>query len=71
MKKRKYAIGVVVFLAFLLAFAGAGQAAMWVGAELGGNFPTSPAGSVDRNGVNVGGAAFNPSVIGGAIVGYD
>ncbi len=71
MKKQKYVIGVAVLLAALLAFAGVAQSAMWVGAELGGNFPTSPASSVDVNGVNRGGAGFAGSVIGGATLGYD
>ena len=40
MKKQKYAVGVAVLLAALLAFAGVAQSAMWAGVELGGNFPT-------------------------------
>jgi outer membrane protein W len=71
MKRQKYIVGVAVLLAALLAFAGVAQSAMWVGAELGGNKPSSPSGSVDINGVNVGGAGFAASVIGGVTLGYD
>jgi opacity protein-like surface antigen len=71
MKKQTYAVVVAVLLAALLAFAGVAQSAMWVGAELGGNFPTSPAASVQVDGTGLGGAGFATSVIGGAIIGYD
>ena len=40
MKKKAYSLGVAVLLAALLAFAGVGQSAMWVGAESGANFPS-------------------------------
>jgi hypothetical protein len=74
MKKTTYVVGVVVLLAALLALPGVGQSAMWVGAEIGGNFvPNSSVdasfpglGNVTLNDVN-----FRPSVIGGATIGYD
>ena len=39
MKKKTYVLGVAVLLAALLALSGVAQSAMWVGAEIGGNFP--------------------------------
>jgi len=75
MKKKMYVLGVAALMAALLAMAGVAQSAMWVGAELGGNFPmdatidvtVSPfpgAGSVSNVGIR-------PSVIGGVTIGYD
>jgi outer membrane protein W len=74
MKKKAYLLGMAVLLAALLALPGVGQSAMWVGAELGGNFPLSSSvdlsapggGSLNAKDVN-----FTPSVIGGATIGYD
>lgn len=70
MKKRTYVVGVAVLLAALLAMAGVAQSAMWVGAELGANFPANS--DVRFNGNSLGSnTSFNPAVIGGAIIGYD
>jgi hypothetical protein len=74
MKKRTYVVGVAVLLAALLAMAGAAQSAMWVGAELGGNFPLSSTLDVSIPGVGSGSfddVNFAPSVIGGVTIGYD
>ncbi len=38
MKKKMYVLGMAVLVAALLALSGVAQSAMWVGAELGGNF---------------------------------
>jgi hypothetical protein len=72
MKKKTYVLGVAVVLAGLLALTGVAQSAMWVGAELGGNFnayPTvrvsAPGGSRSSN------TEVRPSVIGGVTIGYD
>jgi opacity protein-like surface antigen len=70
MKKKTYVVGVAVLLAALLAMAGVAQSAMWVGVELGGNFPASS--DVKVNGNSTGSNTnFNPAVIGGATIGYD
>jgi hypothetical protein len=69
MKKKTYVVGVAVLLAALLAMAGVAQSAMWVGAELGGNFIGSS--NTYLNGRDIGSSSFNPSVIGGATIGYD
>jgi opacity protein-like surface antigen len=70
MKKKTYVVGVAVLLAALLAMAGVAQSAMWVGAEIGGNF-TAPS-DIRVNGNSLGGnTSFSPAVIGGAIIGYD
>jgi hypothetical protein len=71
MKKKISVLGVAALVA-LLALSGVAQSAMWVGAELGGNFNLG----VDTK-ISVG--AFSrdfttevrPSVIGGATIGYD
>jgi hypothetical protein len=68
MKKRMYVLGVAALLAALLALSGVAQSAMWVGAELGGNF--NPAASVNAGPFSVN-ADIKPSVIGGATIGYD
>jgi hypothetical protein len=70
MKRRMSVLGVVALVA-LLALPGAAQSAMWVGAQLGGNFNSTDlhvsAGPISgTTGVNV-----RPSVIGGATIGYD
>ncbi len=69
MKKKTYVLGTAVLLAAMLALAGVAQSAMWVGAELGGNFPASS--KVDINGLQFDSTNFNPSVIGGVTLGYD
>ena len=69
MKKKIYVVGVAVLLAALLALSGVAQSAMWVGAELGGNFPASP--MAKANGKELGGVNFDGTVIGGVTLGYD
>jgi hypothetical protein len=71
MRRKTWLLVMAVLVTALLALSGVAQSAMWVGGEIGGNFPTSPSGSVDVNGVTVGGAGFAASVIGGATLGYD
>jgi hypothetical protein len=71
MKKKLYVLGVAALVAAMLAMSGVAQSAMWVGAELGGNFAS---GSGDTNIFGVSTSAdlgFKPSVIGGATIGYD
>jgi len=71
MKKKMYVLGVAALVAALLAMSGVAQSAMWVGAELGGNFAS---GSANTNlfGIDISAdLGFKPSVIGGAIIGYD
>jgi len=71
MKKKNYLLRVAVLLAGLLALSGVAQSAMWVGAELGGNFPAASA-NTNLFGVSTSAdLGFKPSVIGGAIIGYD
>jgi len=65
MKTKTFVLVVVAFL----ALAGVAQSAMWVGAQLGGNFPLKS--NVDVNGVTFGDTTFRPSVIGGGTIGYD
>jgi opacity protein-like surface antigen len=69
MKEKTYIVGVAVLLAALLALSGVAQSAMWVGAELGGNFPMSP--MAKAAGIELGGVDFDGTVIGGATMGYD
>jgi opacity protein-like surface antigen len=75
MKKRFCVVCMVLMAAILLAMAGVAQSAMWVGGEIGGNFPTdtklrvtSPytGGSADIDSVG-----FKSAVIGGVTIGYD
>ena len=73
MKKKMYVLGVAALVAAMLALPMVAQSAMWVGAEIGGNFPTNTDVKVDAGPLtgtltNVG---IQPSVIGGAIIGYD
>ena len=42
MKKKMYVLGVAALVAAMLAMSGVAQSAMWVGAELGGNFNAYP-----------------------------
>ena len=77
MKKKMYVLGVAALVAALLVMSGVAQSAMWIGAELGGNFPLK----TDLKGTVSGlpfptygsltGVAIQPSVIGGATIGYD
>jgi hypothetical protein len=72
MKKKTYVVGVAVMLAGLLALSGVAQSAMWVGAELGGNFQPSNDVAISAPGLSrTTGSEIRPSVIGGAIIGYD
>lgn len=73
MQKKMYVLGVAALVAAMLALSGVAQSAMWVGAELGGNFPLKgnvnfSGGPFDASVKNVG---YQPSVIGGAMIGYD
>jgi opacity protein-like surface antigen len=73
MKNKLYVLGVATLVAALLAMSGVAQSAMWVGAELGGNFNAYPNVSVTGPlGIskNVQ-TELRPSVIGGATIGYD
>ena len=73
MKKKMYVLGVAALVAAMLALAGVAQSAMWVGAELGGNFPLKATvnGSVGPFDGSLGKLGIQPSVIGGATIGYD
>ena len=73
MKKKMYVLGVAALVAALLALSGVAQSAMWVGAELGGNFPLNPKVNYDVGPFSgsLGSVGIQPSVIGGAIIGYD
>jgi len=62
-------LGMAVLLAALLGLSGVAQSAMWVGAELGGNFVGST--KVKMDGLTINDAAFAPAVIGGITLGYD
>jgi hypothetical protein len=66
-------LGVAALVAAMLALSGVAHSAMWVGAELGGNFVVRPninaqIGPFDGN---FSGDGISPSVIGGATIGYD
>jgi hypothetical protein len=62
----------VVGLAALLALSGVAQSAMWVGAQIGGNFQPGPDMRMSGNGFNSSlKTEVRPSVIGGATLGYD
>ena len=41
MKKKLYVLGVAALVTAMLALSGVAHSAMWVGAELGGNFPSN------------------------------
>jgi len=75
MKKKMYVLGVAALMAALLAMAGVAQSAMWVGAELGGNFPMDTTIDVTVSPFpgagSVSGVGIRPSVIGGVTIGYD
>ncbi len=71
MKKRLCVLGVAALLAALLALTGVAQSAMWVGAQLGGNFNSA---NVDASIGNLSASdklEIKPSVIGGVTIGYD
>jgi len=72
MKKRMYVLGVAALLAALLALSGVAQSAMWVGAELGGNFQPGTKMTASAFGLSAStNADIKASVIGGATIGYD
>ena len=72
MKKKTYVLGMAVLVAALLALSGVAQSAMWVGAEIGGNFNVGTNMSIDAPGLTDSRNTFiQPSVIGGATIGYD
>jgi hypothetical protein len=73
MKKKLYVLGVAALVAAMLALSGAAQGAMWVGAELGGNFPTNSNVNASLGPFNgtIDSLGIRPSVIGGATIGYD
>jgi len=77
MKKKMYVLGVAALMAALLAMSGVAQSAMWVGAEIGGNFPLATDLDINISGLGVPasgsltGVGIRPSVIGGATIGYD
>ncbi len=69
MKKRYYVVCLALLVAALAIMPSAAQSAMWVGAELGGNFPGTT--TLQVNGVDVNNVGLMRSVIGGATIGYD
>src|SRR3974390_1956559 len=73
MRKKTAVLCLVVLLAALFALPGIGQAAMWVGAELGGNLTGNSNLKLGAPGFSgtADSVAFRPSVIGGATIGYD
>ena len=73
MKKKMYVLGVAALVAALLAMSGVAQSAMWVGGELGGNFPLATDINISLPGVSatMSGVGIQPSVIGGVTIGYD
>jgi hypothetical protein len=67
-------LGVAALVAALLGLSGVAQSAMWVGAQIGGNFPLATNIDISVPGVasgRVSNVDIRPSVIGGAIIGYD
>ena len=73
MKKKMYVLGVAALVAAMLALSGVAQSAMWVGAELGGNFPLDTKANIDvgRFSATLDSIGIRPSVMGGAMIGYD
>ena len=73
MKKKMYVLGVAALVAAMLALSGVAQSAMWVGAEIGGNFPLNTSINVSAPGLSgsLGNVGIQNSVIGGATIGYD
>jgi hypothetical protein len=72
MKKKISVLGLAALLA-LLVLPGVAQSAMWVGAEVGGNFQPSTNMQISAGGVrgDLGDTPIRSSVIGGATIGYD
>ena len=71
MKKKMYVLGVAALVAAMLAMSGVAQSAMWVGAQLGGNFNNADA-KLSAGPFSASNSVFiKPSVIGGATLGYD
>jgi len=70
MKRKMYVLGVAALVAAMLALSGVAQSAMWVGAELGGNFPANTDIKADIGPFNgsLSGVGIRPSVIGGATI---
>jgi opacity protein-like surface antigen len=71
MKKRMYVLGVAALVVALLALSGVAQSAMWVGAELGGNFNNAHVNATVGNFSASAPLIIKPSVIGGVTLGYD
>src|SRR3990172_5246836 len=71
MKKKMYVLGVAALLTALLALSGVAQSAMWVGAEIGGNFNDAKLNASLGNLSGSTNVFIRPSVIGGATIGYD
>jgi hypothetical protein len=75
MKKKMYVLGVAALVAALLALSGVAQSAMWVGAEIGGNYPLATDFDISVSPFpasgSLSGVGIRPSVIGGATIGYD
>jgi opacity protein-like surface antigen len=71
-EEKNLGVGVAALLAALLALSGVAQSAMWVGAELGGNFNAYPNIQVNGGGIsNSSQTEIRPSIIGGVTIGYD
>jgi hypothetical protein len=71
MKKKMYVLGVAALVA-LLALSGVAQSAMWVGAQIGGNFQPDTTIKGSAFGLSASSTAhIKPSVIGGVTIGYD
>jgi len=73
MKKKMYVLGVAALVAVMLALPGVSHSAMWVGAQIGGNFPLNSDVKVDAGPLTgtLSNVAIQPSVMGGAMIGYD
>jgi len=73
MKKKMYVLGVAALVAGMLALSGVAHSAMWVGAEIGGNFPLNSDIKVDAGPITgtLSEVSIQPSVMGGAMIGYD
>lgn len=69
MKKKMYVLGVAALVAAMLALSGVAQSAMWVGAELGGNFNVGV--NMKTGGGDSANTLIQPSVLGGVTLGYD
>jgi opacity protein-like surface antigen len=71
MKRKMYVLGVAALVAAMLAMSGVAQSAMWVGAQLGGNFNNADV-KISAGPLSASNSVFiRPSVIGGATIGYD